>query len=198
MRLHYHGLRLRRPLFYGWPIGIRFDLQADFSTDRDTYFQEVIRRAVLLFHDIFQPEDAVLVVHQQWKGKRFRIRRSSYLFRQLNLPKAALIFQKIANPYPKIFQPGRWNRVCASTTVAAIPYANIFRAISYQNSPPRKPVVYGDIYFLNQRTGVIFNMYDDRGIDIIAPNPEVLRSIYERQYDLILDYDRQQIEDVFR
>lgn len=87
--------------------------------------------------------------------------------------------------------------MCAPANADAIPYANIFQAISHQDFLSRKPVIYGDTYFLNQRTGVIFNMYDDRGLDIIAPNADVLRPIYEGHSDLILDYDRQQIAATF-
>ena len=57
--------------------------------------------------------------------------------------------------------------------------------------------MHGDTFFLNQRTGIIFHMYDDRGIDIIAPEAAVLRHLYETHKDLILDYDREKITAVF-
>jgi hypothetical protein len=40
-------------------------------------------------------------------------------------------------------------------------------------------------------------MYDDRGMDLIAPSVEALEAIYQQHKDLILDYDRSSIEDVF-
>jgi hypothetical protein len=197
LQLHYPGLKLRAPLFYLWPVGLRFDLQADFSASDDAYFQEVAYRAALLFEEIFQPDDPVLVVHQLWGGKRLRIRRTAYLLRQLMLPKSALVFQKIGNPYPQSFQLGRWNRVCATTTAGKIPQASILGAISNQHFPSRKPVIHGDTYLLNQRTGIVFHMYDDRGIDIIGPNAEILRPIYNRQAVLLLEYDRKKMDAVF-
>ena len=197
LQKNYRDLLLRAPIFYSWPIGIRFDLQNDSPTANDSYFREVARRASVLFRAVFQADDPILVVHQQWRGKRFRIKRSSYLLRQLNLSKAQLAFQQIANPYPQSFQPGRWNRVCAVTTASRIPFSEILGAISHQDFPPKKPVVHGDTFFLNQRTGIIFHMYDDRGIDIIAPTAAVLRHLYETHKDLILDYDREKITAVF-
>ena len=172
-------------------------MQNDFSTDDDAYFHEVIGRAMVLFQAVFQAADPVLVVHQQWRGKRFRIKHNGFLLRQLNLPKAQLSFQQIGNPYPQAFQPGRWNRVCAATTASCIPYAAIFEAISHQNFPARKPVLYNDTFFLNQRTGIIFHVYDDRGIDIIASTASVLQNLYELHNNLILDYDREKIAAVF-
>jgi hypothetical protein len=40
-------------------------------------------------------------------------------------------------------------------------------------------------------------MYDDRGIDIIGPNAEILRPIYNRQAVLLLEYDRKKMDAVF-
>ena len=197
LQKNYRDLLLRAPIFYSWPIGIRFDLQNDSPTADDSYFREVVRRASVLFRAVFQADDPIIVVHQQWRGKRLRIKRSSYLLRQLNLSKAQLAFQQINNPYPQSFRPGRWNRVCAVTTASRIPFSEILEAISHQDFPPKKPVVHGDTFFLNQRTGIIFHMYDDRGIDIIAPTAAVLRHLYETHKDLILDYDREKITAVF-
>ena len=135
LQKNYRGLLLRAPIFYSWPIGIRFDLQNDSPIANDSYFREVVRRASVLFRAVFQADDPILVVHQQWRGKRFRIKRSSYLLRQLNLSKAQLAFQQIANPYPQSFQPGRWNRVCAVTTASRIPFSEILEAI--RTSRPR-------------------------------------------------------------
>ena len=194
---NFRGLLLRKPLFYSWPIGIRFDLQNDSPTNDDAYFREVVRRAIVLFEAASQADDPVLVVHQQWRGKRIRIKRSSFLLRQLNLPKAQLSFQQIDNPYPQAFQAGRWNRVYAATTASRIPLAAIFEAISHQDFPALRPVLYNDTFFLIQRTGIIFHMYDDRGIDIIAPTASALQHLYDLHKELIIDHDREKIAAVF-
>ena len=187
---NFRGLLLRSPLFNSWPIGIRFDLQNDSTSNDEAYFQEVVRRATLLFGAVFQADDPTLIVYQKWRDKRIRIKHNSLLLRYLNLPKAQLSFQQIGNPYPQTFQPENWNRVSATTTASRIPCMAIFEAISHQDFPDRKPVLHGNSFFLNQRTGIIFHMYDDRGIDIIAPNASVLHQLYEAHNDLILKYDR--------
>ena len=197
MQKNFSGLLLRAPLFYSWPIGIRFDLQNDSSTPDDAYFCEVARRAGVLFQAVFKADDPILIVHQQWRGRRFRIKSNSYLLRQLNLSKNQLSFQQIANPYPQAFQPGRWNRVYAAIKASRIPYPAILEAISHQHFPTRKPVLHNDTFFLNQRTGLIFHMYDDRGLDVIAPTSSLLRQLYESHKDLILDYDRDKITAAF-
>ena len=40
-------------------------------------------------------------------------------------------------------------------------------------------------------------MYDDRGLDVIARQPEVLVPLYRTFNQWILDYDRERIDQVF-
>jgi hypothetical protein len=55
-----------------------------------------------------------------------------------------------------------------------------------------------DIYFININKQLIFHMYDDRGLDIIAANIETLRPIYEKHNNWLLDYDREKIDKQFQ
>ncbi|MBX0292078.1 DUF3885 domain-containing protein [Hymenobacter sp. HSC-4F20] len=196
LQQHYPSLRLSSPLFYSWPFGLRFDLQHEhLSTSEDAYFQEVVRRASLLFQATFASNDPVVVVHQEWRHKRPRIRNSNYLLQQLSIPKAAIHFQRIANPYS--YGSTKWMRAHFSLSASQVPYPSIFAAIGNQDFGNRKPVLHGDTFFLNQRTSLIFYMYDDRGLDIIGPDVASLRYLYEEFNELILDYDRPQIDALF-
>ena len=58
---NFERLRLRKPLFYSWDLGIRFDLQVG-ETDTDEYFQEVTRRASTIFKTAFDDFDKVFFV----------------------------------------------------------------------------------------------------------------------------------------
>ena len=53
---NFKGLRLRKPLFYSWCFGLRFDLQLG-NTDTDEYFHEVTRRASTIFQSAFDNSD---------------------------------------------------------------------------------------------------------------------------------------------
>ena len=44
---------------------------------------------------------------------------------------------------------------------------------------------------------LILHMYDDRGLDIISAKKETIVSIYKKHKDIILDYDREQIDKQF-
>lgn len=188
------GPVLRKPVFYSWPIGIRFDLQSEYHTSDEAYFREVTRRADTLFQATFQPDDDVLIVYEQPRHKRQRIRSSDYLLRQLNITKTDAVFQKIANPYS--YGSSKWVRMCLLAKASQIPYHNILAAIGNQDFL-RKPVLDGEVYFLNENKGIIFHMYDDRGLDIVASTVETIRPIYIAHNALILDYDRKKIDATF-
>lgn len=55
-----------------------------------------------------------------------------------------------------------------------------------------------DIYFINLTKKVIYHLYDDRGCDILAADKETIRFLYEEYNDWILDYDRDEIDTLFR
>ncbi|GAB3227853.1 hypothetical protein GCM10027346_11680 [Hymenobacter seoulensis] len=191
----YPSLRLAAPLFHNWPIYLRFDLQDDaLATSDDAYFQEVVRRASLLFQAVFAPTDSVLVVYQYSRYKRHRLRNSNFLIQQLSVRKADVHFQRIV--YPHFFAPHQWSRAHFVTSASQIPHAAILAAIANQDFC-RTPALHGQVFFLNQRTGLAFHMYDDRGLDILGPDAESLLHLYEAYNELILDYDRTRITALF-
>lgn len=54
-----------------------------------------------------------------------------------------------------------------------------------------------NVYFINVQDDLLFHLYDDRGVDIVSKEKEILRPIYLKYNDLILDYDRDKIDNVF-
>ena len=53
------------------------------------------------------------------------------------------------------------------------------------------------VYLVNSRNHVLFHLYDDRGADVVAPEKEILRPLYEACSDWILEYDREKIDRLF-
>jgi hypothetical protein len=62
----------------------------------------------------------------------------------------------------------RWNR-------GGIGYDCILRAIMHNDFPLKQPRIGDRVYFINQSRHIILHMYDDRGLDVIAPQIDVLR-----------------------
>ncbi|AQT86330.1 hypothetical protein B1222_21030 [Paenibacillus larvae subsp. pulvifaciens] len=57
--------------------------------------------------------------------------------------------------------------------------------------------VYGDIYLINSKKHVIYDLYDDRGLDIISCYKESLYKLYTDYNNWILEYDRKRIDKIF-
>ncbi|MEI4525718.1 DUF3885 domain-containing protein [Priestia megaterium] len=54
------------------------------------------------------------------------------------------------------------------------------------------------IYFINLSKKKIFHLYDDRGCDVLASSKESIRFLYEEYNNWILDYDREEIDLLFK
>ena len=202
---NFKRLRLRKPLFYSWDFGLRFDLQVG-DTNIDEYFKKVTKRATTIFETAFVKSDNVFLIFMDYKYRRRKIRFSNFLFQQIDrLTKTAVSYSKekrLYEPYDKL---DIRNIAIIKTTAQEINCANILTAISHTDFGARQPrldqnsfFTAKEVYFVNIDKKLIFHMYDDRGLDIIAAEKETIRPIYTKHTDWILDYDREQIDKQFR
>lgn len=60
MSATFPGLSLSPPLFYRWPIGIRFELGTD--EPGFNYYEVALRRACTLYEAVFRPGDHAFIV----------------------------------------------------------------------------------------------------------------------------------------
>ena len=191
---NFKGLTIRKPLFYNWDKGLRFDLQVG-ETGTEEYFLEVVNRANTLFQAAFNPEDVVYFVLYDYKSKRSRIRFSNYGFKQIkDLRRNEISYSKLRQLYYPDDRLDIWNTAVLKLTTDRINFKNILTAIGHTDFPSRQPGIGQEIYFININKKLIFNMYDHRGLDIMAADIETLRPIYKKFNDWILDYDREQID----
>jgi hypothetical protein len=201
---NFKGLRLRKPLFYSCDFGLRFDLQVG-ETDTDEYFQEVTRRASTIFQTAFDNSDKLFLVFMDYKYKRRKIRFSNFTFKQVDsLEKIEISYSKEFRLYEPDDKFDVRNIAIIKLTTDRVNNKNILTAIGHTDFPPRQPrldkngfLTGKEIYFVNIDKKLIFHMYDDRGLDIISADKEILRPIYKKHNDWILDYDREQIEKQF-
>lgn len=201
---NFKGLRLRKPLFYSWNFGLRFDLQVG-ETDTDEYFQEVTSRASRIFQKAFDNSDKVFLVFMDYKYKRRKIRFSNFTFKQIdNLQKTEISYSNEFRLYEPDDKFDIRNIAIIKLTADRINFKNILTAIGHTDFPSRQPrldqngfLTGKEIYFVNIDKKLIFHMYDDRGLDIISPDKEILRPIFKKHNDWILDYDRERIDKQF-
>ena len=201
---NFKGLRVRKPLFYSWDFGLRFDLQIG-DTNTDEYFKEVTHRASTIFRTIFDNSDKVFFVFMDYKHRRRKLRFSNFIFKQIeNLQKNEIIYSKEFQLYEPDYKFDIRNIAIIKLTTDRINYKNILAAIGNSDFPPRQPrldqngaFTNKEIYFINISKKLIYHMYDDRGLDLISADKEMLRSIYKQHNDWILEYDRERIDKQF-
>lgn len=222
---NFKGLKLRQPLFYSWSFGLRFDLQTGESsnsnriiidsdgtiipnfgnTDSDDYFKEVMRRALTIFQTAFDNSDNVFLILMDYKYKRQKIKFKNFTFKQIvNLSKSEITYTKEKRLYEPNDKFDVRNVALIKLTVDRIKFRNILCAIGNSDFPPRQPRLDNngvfsnkEVYFINIDKKLIFQMYDDRGLDIISADKETLRPIYKKHNEWILHFDRNEIDKLF-
>lgn len=60
-----------------------------------------------------------------------------------------------------------------------------------------QPTLEASLYLYSPALGILAHPYDDRGMDLIGPNAELLKAMYGRYYDWLPDHDRKAMDAVF-
>jgi len=200
---NFKGLIIRQPLFYNWDYGLRFDLQVG-ETNTDEYFKEVQRRSIDLFHSVFYPNDNLFFILMDYKYGRRKIRFTNFAFRQISNLQIDEVFYTVNK---RLYEPSDkfdiYNSAIIKLSANRLGINNILSAIGNADFPPRQPRLDGygfstnkQIYLINIDRRIIFNMYDDRGLDIISSDLETIQPIYQKYNNWILDCDRERIDKI--
>ncbi|OKS86766.1 DUF3885 domain-containing protein [Mucilaginibacter polytrichastri] len=196
---NFPGLQLTQPLFYKKIPGLRFDLQdekleAGSNNNLQEYLAEVNRRINIIYNEVINANDDILIFYNCYTWKRRKIRKSNYIIKQLLNPLPPHQFKRTNTPpnNDKYFKGDRSCQLIIKDKASNINFKNIFKAISHTDFYFR-PVIEGEVYIINETTNIIILMYDDRGCDVISNDIPILRSYYNKLSDLVLEYDREQI-----
>lgn len=207
MNENFPSLELKSPLFYNWNIGIRFELGLDsdwVNWDETTlYLAGVHQRAISLFKSLHQQEDEVFVVvnvNDYGDGRTFN--RKLQVFSRYVREKSILNHLKhVTLPYifPEDDEDGKYqtHRFILKCKTSDIKYVPLLKAVCNRGIGV-KPNIYHDVFFINIKNKTVFHVYDDRGCDLVATSTENIKGIYDKYNDWILDYDRNEIDQVFK
>jgi hypothetical protein len=175
MQLHsymstaFPGLSLRPPLFYRWPVGIRFELGVE-GIDM-AYDDVVIHRARTLYEAVFRPEDLGFVVSGQIRyislggvGIRARRRRHRPTLFQLS-KRYSLGLHGPAGRQIQIHDAGDTRELTkfrfTQIEPRGIDYEFILKAKANAELYCHRPAIDDRVYFVNVTRNIILHMYDD-------------------------------------
>lgn len=199
-------MKLEVPLFYNFPLGLRFELGVPYrGIDDPTYFEQLQQRAISLFEAVFAESEQVCVMTFTYQAVLSDIERiernevqvlSTYLqpecFSQITIHSKQPDYDEDTAELSGYIQ---YEHIWC--TIHDLDYAGIFKAISYTDFPERGASLSERVYFIEPKQQIIFHMYDDRGLDIVGMQKGSLQRLYEQYYDWLLPYDLEKIDQIF-
>jgi len=207
METKFPNLSLRPALFYSWDIGIRFELgtewKREYCNGNSPYHKGVYHRAVTLFKaSHLEDEEIFIVANVNDYGDKKTFEHKIKVFYSYVKDKNVLYKLKhkvIPYIFPEDDEEGKYktHRFILKCKTSDIKYVSLLKAICNQDLGI-KPSIIHDVFFINIKRETIFHVYDDRGCDLLSNSTETIRDIYNKYTQWILDYDRVEIDSVFK
>ncbi|ARF66929.1 hypothetical protein B7C51_02595 [Paenibacillus larvae subsp. pulvifaciens] len=192
----FEDLELKKPLFYNARYGLRFDLGSDLEINQGRV-EQVYYRSKSLFYEINSNEDELFFVifADFWNDEPMLTIKDEVINVFQNYLKDFSIAEINQVVIPYRYKEDDEDdtmtlRVYIKRKVKDIKLDDLLVSMADGN-------VYGDIYLINSKKHVIYDLYDDRGLDIISCYKESLYKLYTDYNNWILEYDRKRIDKIF-
>ncbi|MGX9292388.1 DUF3885 domain-containing protein [Bacillus sp. A015] len=204
LKNNFPDLLLTPSLFYQWPFGLRFEV-ADWSIEKEAdVLEKAGDRAFEIVKYAFHPGDDILLVtdvytkHAHELTKRKLLVYQKYVHRQV---RNRLRHEPLTYVRPELEEALKLERFTLNCQLQDIRLRPLLHAMCQEDFYAPNQIMKGkldyEIYLINLSKQMIFHLYDDRGCDLIAADPERLRPVYEGLPHWLLDYDRAQMDRLF-
>ncbi|KRE07069.1 hypothetical protein ASE46_25015 [Bacillus sp. Root239] len=210
---NFEGLTLSPALFYSWKYSIRFEISDPLiSSHEKDCLNQAFHRSITLFQRVLGEGDEILFVadvHTTNKDLSLHKRPLNVYLKYIKDKKR--LYHLNHYRLPSVFQDededddqSLTHRFVISCKKTELRYAQLLKAINYEDFAHPSTILKSnpqsgyDIYFINLSKKMIFHLYDDRGCDVLASSKESIRFLYEEYNNWILDYNREEIDLLFR
>lgn len=206
---YFPSLKLCMPLFYNAEIGIRFEIgEPEIDINDKRYIQTAYLRSIQLFEEVFSKDDDIfLVVNKHFASDtEYEIADKTNVFPSFFVSKENIEQEVDSEEIPFCYleedeeireETMRTIRYCCKYKLSKIKYKKLLKAIANQDLG-YKPAVTDEVYFINIGKHIIYQLYDDRGLDLVSNSKDSLEDIYIKYNSWILDYDRERIDKLFK
>ena len=205
---NFTNLKLEKPLFFNCPVGLRFEIGPDeIEVWKDSkvyryneeYFDVSLKQAISIFESVFSSKDNIEIIYQQYSDGRQKIRKGSFIFKQVNSASLnSIIKSDVRDIYELDYKSECWKRVSISgLSIEDINYKNILLSLINTDFGDRNPSMLGECFFINHSKDIILNLYDNRGMDVISSKKEALMPLYKSHNDWLLNCNREKMDSVF-
>jgi hypothetical protein len=193
------GLRLRSPLFYSWPIGIRFELTENSLANvaNHSNVDQALARATTLFEALFSEDETGFLVAYSWPHPQ---RQDAVLHRVLGAASGRIARSVGTDLYDQrenTDDDSPYDRIEVELIPRQLDYKLMAAAVDEKRGLADEEKLWWDVFLINRTRELVYHHYDDRGLDVVARRSTTLRPIYLQFRDWILDYDRDAIDRVF-
>lgn len=197
-------------VYYQWDIGIHFSLGEGIYQFNENgglnleRFSTAYKQTLTIFNELFDKNDDLFLVTNNYKSKKQRKTTKLKVYQPNLRDKNNLKKLQVKTfPYPfeeeekEDYEMQQFSLQCK---VSDINLEGLLKASLNEDFPPKKPrfgrdsIYYPDVFFVNITKDIIFVVYDDRGCEVIARTADQLRSLYEKHYDWVDEFDRERIE----
>lgn len=192
------GKAFARPLFYSHPGGLRFELSE--TGEMIERFLTAVSKATKICSDVFV-DDAKLVaclrIHSG--SNRFAHRPQIHALRSagINLPRGCSIWSEMRDRDEWFCEkePEFWVNVAfeaPATLLRALLWCALAKDFGVIEPKPKCAV-----YLFNLNKHAMVFPYDDRGMDVVGPNKDLLSQLYRQHHSWLLDHDRHAMDNTF-
>ena len=190
---HFGKQELTFALLYGFPYGIRFEIGMGEVYD-ETYIKNGVARGRAIFDALFGKTDRVYVVVNSFEDDPNDLADN-------DISTLRPLVQDVIGECKFVFSSTEdeeltFTRYVIKALVKDIQVDKLLEEIMWSDIDGRNSLR-GCVYLINPRNAVIYRLYDDRGLDVIASEKSQLVEVYSRFNSWILDYDRAKIDEVY-
>ncbi len=196
----FEGNAFLRPLFYRYSTALRFELSE--GGDALAQFLVAYRKAETICLYIFKHSPHITIC-LKFYGKASLV--SSYsLFKRLaeaniRIPKPREMWAEKDDGTNERMSDNEdywYHSIIFNLPVTQL--RNVLWCALVRDFGNIRPNPGGIIYLFDLPQHIMIWPYDDRGMDVAGPNRALLKKLYERFSDYLLDYDREAMDAIFR
>lgn len=194
----FEGKAFKRPLFYSYKGGLRFEL-----SEGGTYLNQFLtahRKGMEICNNIFSGSEVITICVRVYAEKSLLTKLSTLRsLRETGLYPASKKehWSEFDDEWigDEEYANALWHYIAFKVSPEYLVNA-LWCAFSVDfGSIEPRPMV--DVYLFNLEKEVMIFPYDDRGMDVVGPNKDFLKEQYNMFGHYLLDYDREVMNAVF-
>lgn len=196
MKIGFKSTKLPVAVFFSTPIGIRYEIGGQekvyLSNNQGTnpdYVNNAIQRAKTLFYELpCQPNILRIDCYPEEENKL-----TPQILVQLGLPvQDESIVEKFIDDGDIVIQEHLYwdlkKTKCQLDKLLLEIIKGDIGGFSFLSS---------NVYMLNTESPILYHLYDDRGVDIVANDKTLLLPLYKKYNDWVLQHDKNKIAQIF-